>query len=30
MLIEKNIENFKQLNWLDKYMIGHKGFRCVL
>jgi len=26
MLIEKNIENFKQLNWLDKYMIGHKGF----
>lgn len=26
MLIEKDRNNFWMLNWLDQYMIGHKGF----
>lgn len=26
MLIEKDRDNFAVLNWLDEYMIGHKGF----
>lgn len=26
MLLEKNRDNFAMLNWLDDYMIGHKGF----
>lgn len=28
MLIEQGRENFWMLNWLDKYMEGHKGFIC--
>ena len=26
MLVDKRIDNFKQLNWLDEFLIGHKGF----
>lgn len=26
MLVEKDRNNFWMLNWLDKYMVGHKGF----
>ena len=28
MLIEQEANNFWQLNWLDEFMIGHKGFIC--
>lgn len=26
MLVEKDRDNFWMLNWLDEYMVGHKGF----
>lgn len=26
MLVEKNRNNFWMLNWLNKYMVGHRGF----
>lgn len=26
MFVEKDIDNFMVLNWLDYYMVGHKGF----
>lgn len=26
MLVEKDRGNFWMLNWLDQYMVGHKGF----
>lgn len=28
MLVEKNIDNFQNLNWLAKFMRHHKGFIC--
>ena len=28
MLVKASRENFWMLNWLDEYMIGHKGFIC--
>lgn len=28
MLINKDVENFWMLKWLDKYLIGHNGFIC--
>lgn len=28
MLVERNIENFQNLNWLDEFMWYHKGFIC--
>lgn len=28
MLVEKNLDNFQNLNWLNEFMIGHKGFIC--
>lgn len=28
MLITQDRENFWMLNWLDRYMVGHKGFIC--
>lgn len=28
MLVEKDINNFWLLKWLDEFLIGHKGFIC--
>lgn len=28
MLVEKDLNNYFQLNWLTEFMIGHKGFIC--
>ena len=28
MLIKENRDNFWMLHWLDKFMVGHKGFIC--
>lgn len=28
MLIKENRDNFWTLNWLDEFMVGHKGFIC--
>ena len=28
MLIKENRDNFWMLNWLDEFMVGHKGFIC--
>ena len=28
MIVKSERENFWMLNWLDKYMVGHKGFIC--
>ena len=28
MFIREGIDNFWILNWLDEFMIGHKGFIC--
>jgi len=28
MLIKENNDNYWMLNWLDEFMIGHKGFIC--
>lgn len=28
MLVKENRDNFWMLNWLDEFMVGHKGFIC--
>lgn len=28
MFVELDIDNFRMLDWLDQYLIGHKGFIC--
>lgn len=28
MLVKKETDNYSMLNWLDQFMIGHKGFIC--
>lgn len=28
MLVKEEIDNYWMLNWLDQFMIGHKGFIC--
>ncbi len=28
VLIRENRDNYWMLNWLDKFMEGHKGFIC--
>lgn len=28
MLVKENRDNFWTLNWLDEFMVGHKGFIC--
>ena len=28
MLVKQERENFWMLNWMDKFMVGHKGFIC--
>ena len=28
MLVKAERENFWMLNWLDQFMVGHKGFIC--
>lgn len=28
MLIKENRDNYYMLNWLDQFMVGHKGFIC--
>ena len=28
MFVKETRDNYQMLNWLDKYMIGHKGFIC--
>lgn len=28
MLVKEEIDNYLMLNWLDQFMIGHKGFIC--